>query len=152
MKGASQMGINAVSSFVAPVVAVAAKPVAVHEVANVSSVNSQSVINVRNDSAPVNSGNNDQDSNSNSNSKNTTSNTKQPSANELAKATDEINNFMESMNTNVQFVLHTRTNELLVQVRDSTTQRVLKECPAHELLDAVARMRDCVGVLLDKKA
>jgi len=148
------MGVNAVSSFVAAPVAVVARPVAVQEATN---VNSQSANNVQSDSAvdATNSANNKQDSTNNPNNPNNanaTSTTKQPTESQLAKATDELNNFMSSMNTDVKFKLHTGTNELMIQVEDSKTHKILKECPAHELLDAVARMREYVGVLLDKKA
>ena len=75
----------------------------------------------------------------------------QPSEDEFKNVTDELNNFMQSINTDITFALHTETNTLMVQVEDGKTHKVLKEFPAHELLDTVARIRDCVGVFLDKK-
>lgn len=75
----------------------------------------------------------------------------QSSADEFQKMTDELNNFMESMNTDIHFVLHTKTDTLMIQVQDNKTHKVLKECPSHELLDMVAKMRDTIGILLDKK-
>lgn len=143
------MSINAVSSLVSSSVAVAARPVVLQEVTTTSSVTSQPVTSMKSNSAEdiANSADGKQD-NTTANNANTT---KQPSENELAKVTDEINNFMESMNTDIQFVLHTKTNELMVQVQEGKNRKVLKEFPAHELLDAVARMREYVGLLLDKK-
>lgn len=75
----------------------------------------------------------------------------QPSVKELECVTEELNQFMESMNTNIGFALHTKTKTLMVQVEDNKTHKILKEFPAHELLDMVSRIRDCVGVFLDKK-
>jgi flagellar protein FlaG len=71
---------------------------------------------------------------------------------ELTKVTDELNNFMGEMNTDIKFAWHYKTNQLIVQVEDSRSHRILKECPAHEVLDMVARMRDYVGGLVDKRA
>ena len=65
--------------------------------------------------------------------------------------TNELNKFMQSMNTDIQFLLHTKTSTLMVQVEDRKTHKILKECPAHELLDMVARIREYVGIFLDKK-
>lgn len=81
----------------------------------------------------------------------TTVDNQQSSADEFQKMTDELNNFMESMNTDIHFVLHTKTDTLMIQVQDNKTHKVLKECPSHELLDMVAKMRDTIGILLDKK-
>ncbi len=82
----------------------------------------------------------------------TTVNQKQPSEDELKNVTDELNNFMQAMNTDIKFVLHSKTSTLMIQVEDSKTHKVLKECPAHEVLDMVAKLRDYIGAFLDKKA
>lgn len=81
----------------------------------------------------------------------TTINQKQPSETEVQSITEELNNFMQSMNTDIKFQLHTKTNTLMIQVVEKENHKVLKEVPSHELLDMVARIRDCVGVFLDKK-
>jgi len=75
----------------------------------------------------------------------------QPSEDELSNVTEELNQFMQSMNTDIGFALHTRTKTLMVQVEDGKTHKILKEFPAHELLDMVARIRDCIGAFIDKK-
>ena len=76
----------------------------------------------------------------------------QPSEEKLNSITTELNNCMKSMNTGIGFSLHKETDTLIVQVEDVKTHEVLKEYPAHEFLDQVARIRDCVGVFLDKRA
>jgi len=82
----------------------------------------------------------------------TTADKNQPSENQCKKVTEELNNFMQSMNTDIKFVFHNRTDTLMIQVEDGKTHRVLKEFPAHELLDMVAKMKDDVGALVDQKA
>lgn len=71
---------------------------------------------------------------------------------ELQDITAELNNCMQAMNTDIGFLLHKETGTLIVQVEDVKTHKVLKEYPAREFLDRVARIRDCVGVFLDKMA
>ena len=71
---------------------------------------------------------------------------------ELKDITEELNNCMQAMNTDIGFLLHKETGTLIVQVEDVKTHKVLKEYPAREFLDRVARIRDCVGVFLDKMA
>jgi len=71
---------------------------------------------------------------------------------ELMKAADAMNGFMQAINTDIKFSIHEKTKQIIVQVIDAKDQTVLKEFPPHELLDTIAAIRDYVGVLLDKKA
>lgn len=71
---------------------------------------------------------------------------------DLQDITEGLNDFMVSMNTDIKFVLHTKMKELVVQVVDTKTHKVLRESPPKEILDTLARIRDFVGALLDKKA
>ncbi|MBC2723828.1 flagellar protein FlaG [Desulfosporosinus sp.] len=70
---------------------------------------------------------------------------------EIGQVTDGLNKFMETINTDLKFEIHEKTNRVIVQVVDSKDQRVIKEFPPHELLDTLAAISDYVGVLLDKK-
>lgn len=71
---------------------------------------------------------------------------------EIDEATDEMNSIVKALDTDLQFKLHEKTKELMVQVVDIKSGEVLKEFPPHELLDTKAKIRDFVGALLDKKA
>lgn len=70
---------------------------------------------------------------------------------EMAKTTSEMTKFMELINSDIQFQLHEKTKQLIVQVVDTRDGTVLKEFPPHELLDTMAKIREYVGFLLDKK-
>ncbi|MPN54839.1 hypothetical protein SDC9_202516 [bioreactor metagenome] len=59
---------------------------------------------------------------------------------------------MEMINSDIQFQLHEKTKQLIVQVVDMRDGKVLKEFPPHELLDTMAKIQEYVGLLLDKKA
>lgn len=71
---------------------------------------------------------------------------------DLAKSTQEMTKWIQSLNTDIRFELHEGTQSLMVQVIDSKEQRVLREFPPHEFLDMVAKIREYVGMLLDEKA
>lgn len=64
----------------------------------------------------------------------------------------EMTKFMQLANSDIQFQLHEETKKLIVQVVDTKTNTVLKEFPPHEFLDTIAKIREFVGFLLDKKA
>lgn len=75
----------------------------------------------------------------------------QLSSDDVKNITQELNKFLQLLNSDLQFVVHEKTKKLMVQVIDTTNHKVLKEFPPHELLDTIAKIRDYVGLLLDKK-
>ncbi|QDR81942.1 flagellar protein FlaG [Sporomusa termitida] len=70
----------------------------------------------------------------------------------LEEMSAEMTKFMQLANSDLQFELHEGTQQLIVQVVDIKTNTVLKEFPPHEFLDTIAKIREFVGFLLDKKA
>jgi flagellar protein FlaG len=58
---------------------------------------------------------------------------------------------VQAFNQRLSFVLHTDSGRMQVQVIDNQTQEVVKELPPTEVLETVARIRQAVGLLLDKK-
>lgn len=65
--------------------------------------------------------------------------------------TDQLNNFLESLNTDLRLQLHTKSGEMMVQIVDNKTHKVLREAPSHEYLDLVSKLRESLGAILDKK-
>ncbi len=70
---------------------------------------------------------------------------------EVTQMTEAMNKFVKAMDTNIQFKLHEGTSQLIVQVVDQDSNKVIKEFPPSEFLDTIAAIRDYVGILLDKK-
>lgn len=70
---------------------------------------------------------------------------------DMTKLTAEMTKFMQLINSDIQFQLHEETKQLIVQVVDTRDGKILKEFPPHELLDTMAKIKEYVGVLLDKK-
>ncbi|WP_094603821.1 hypothetical protein SPSIL_042310 [Sporomusa silvacetica DSM 10669] len=73
------------------------------------------------------------------------------STEKLEGITDGLNDFMQYLNTNLKFVLHQKTDRLMVQIVDIKSQKVLREAPPKEILDVVAKIHDLIGALIDQK-
>lgn len=73
------------------------------------------------------------------------------SVQDITKRTNEMNQMMAALNTDLRFSVHDKTQQLMVQMVDSIKNKVIKEFPPHEFLDMVAKIRDYVGMILDKK-
>ena len=71
---------------------------------------------------------------------------------ELATVAADLSDFMQSLNTHIEFSIHEKSGRMMVKVVDTKTHDVLKEFPPEELLDTIGAIREYVGVLLDKKA
>lgn len=71
---------------------------------------------------------------------------------QLTKVNEELNHFLSLIDSNIQFSIHEKSKQLMVQVIDTKDKRVLKEFPSHEMLNIMANIREYVGVLLDKRA
>jgi flagellar protein FlaG len=71
----------------------------------------------------------------------------------LHRVTAAMNQFVDALDTDthIQFKLHQKTNELMVQVVDQKTDKVIREYPTKEFLDTIAAIRTYVGLMLDKK-
>lgn len=70
---------------------------------------------------------------------------------ELQNTTEDMTKWIQNLNTDIQFELHKETNQMMVRVVDTKENKVLREFPPHEFLDTVAKIREYVGMLLDKK-
>ena len=71
---------------------------------------------------------------------------------ELETVAADLSDFMQSLNTDIEFSIHEKSDRMMVKVVDTKTHDVLKEFPPEELLDTIGAIREYVGALLDKKA
>ena len=74
-----------------------------------------------------------------------------PDPEEMRQTVDALNGFLKANESHIQFALHEKMKQLMVQVIDDRTQEVIKTFPPKELLDLAAKIRELVGALLDKK-
>lgn len=72
---------------------------------------------------------------------------------DVKKAVDKLNMFLEDNNTIAEYEFHKKfSNDLMIKIVDKNTKEVIKEFPPEKILDMVAKMCEMVGVLFDKKA
>lgn len=70
---------------------------------------------------------------------------------EDAEAVAEVmNKASEMLNNQLQFEVYEETNTVYVQIVDRKTKEVVKQIPPKEMLELSARIREMVGILIDK--
>ena len=76
----------------------------------------------------------------------------EPSRDELEKATKEMNDFVQTLNSAIEFSLDKDTGATVVKVIDTATKEVLRQIPSEEML-AISKALDKVkGLLVQQKA
>ncbi|HEY4602080.1 MAG TPA: flagellar protein FlaG [Cerasibacillus sp.] len=76
---------------------------------------------------------------------------KQIHVKDVKKAVNNLNTFIEPLQTNLKFQYHEDLNEYYVEVVNPMTEEVIREIPPKKLLDMYAAMADFMGILIDKK-
>lgn len=77
---------------------------------------------------------------------------KQVSKDDLINMSKMMSQFLAMTNPDLKFDVHEDTNRLMVNLVDGKANKVLKTFPSKEFLDMVARIKDYVGMIVDKKA
>ena len=70
---------------------------------------------------------------------------------ELDKAIKEMNGLAKNLRNDVRFQISEELGELVVQVIDSETDEVIRTIPPEYLLNLKVKLRDQVGLLLDRE-
>jgi len=70
---------------------------------------------------------------------------------ELMSLTKELNNEMNPLNTNIEFGFSDDIKGLFVTVFEKDTQKVIRKIPSDEAMELMAKMREIVGMIFDKK-
>lgn len=74
------------------------------------------------------------------------------SAEEIAKAIQEVNKTLALHNTRLEFSIHEKTKGIIVKVMDEKTGEVIREVPSKKVLDMVAMTWEELGLIVDEKA
>jgi len=69
----------------------------------------------------------------------------------LQELTAKLNKEMEPLNPDIKFHYNDRVNELVVNVVDKNTDKVIRKIPSDEALKIMEKMRELVGALFDDK-
>lgn len=75
---------------------------------------------------------------------------KRPTIQEVREAVDQINETMELYRTELRFVLHEESGEIMVKVINAETQEVIREIPPEWTLKIVASVKRMLGLILDR--
>ena len=78
-----------------------------------------------------------------------TENTKDVSAEQIKKTLAELNKKM--MNTACQYGIHEGTGRVTIKIVDKDTRDVIKEIPAEETLELIAKAWELAGIMVDKR-
>lgn len=70
---------------------------------------------------------------------------------EIQKTINEANKKIEPLFLEFQHRIHSKTNRLIVSVVNTATKEVVREIPPEKTLDALAKMWELAGILLDQK-
>lgn len=69
---------------------------------------------------------------------------------DLATATERLNRAAKALSSELRFVIHAATHQIMVRVIDGDGN-VIREIPPERVLDAYARMMETLGLLVDEK-
>ncbi|MBR4707355.1 MAG: flagellar protein FlaG [Pseudobutyrivibrio sp.] len=67
----------------------------------------------------------------------------------LKEAVEKINS--AKSNAEAVFGIHEGTNRVMIKMVDKTTRKVIKEFPAEETLDLIAKAWELAGIMVDEK-
>lgn len=74
------------------------------------------------------------------------------SAEKLEAAIDRLNQMMESSQRSLSFSVDKTSDKVVVEVRDLTTDKVIRQIPNEEALEFAESLDRMIGFLFDKKA
>ena len=75
-----------------------------------------------------------------------------PTQQAIAKAANDIQNFVKEMGRNLQFSIDKTTGYNVVRVVNPDTQELIRQLPSEELLKIAANMKEMGSVLVNQKA
>jgi flagellar protein FlaG len=70
---------------------------------------------------------------------------------ELQHLTEQLNKEMSPLNPDIKFQFNDKVEELVVNVIDKNTDKIIRKIPSDEALKIMEKMRELVGALFDKK-
>lgn len=71
---------------------------------------------------------------------------------QLQQATDELNEQMDKLNTNIAFAFSDETERLYIQVLEKDTGKLIREFPSEKARALAGYLKNAVGLLFDKES
>ena len=70
---------------------------------------------------------------------------------ELLQVTEQLNKEINPLNTNIEFGFSDDIKGMFVTVFEKDSQKVIRKIPSDEAMELMAKMREIVGIIFDKK-
>ena len=70
----------------------------------------------------------------------------------VQQAARQINHFLQSSNSNLQFSVDSESHDVIVRVVDSETKEVIRQIPSEEMVAISHKLDQLSGLLLQQKA
>ncbi len=70
---------------------------------------------------------------------------------DIQKTIDRANKVVEPLFLEFQYKIHEKTNQVMISVINSNTKELVREIPPEKVLDAVAKMWELTGILVDQR-
>ena len=74
------------------------------------------------------------------------------SAEALRQVAQEVNDFLKSSQSNLQFVVDDESKKVVVRIVDSETKQVIRQMPSEEMLAISHSLDKLAGLLIQQKA
>lgn len=69
----------------------------------------------------------------------------------LQKTIDKANKHLFGSNHELSYSVHEKTGQYMIKIVDTDTKEIIREIPPEKTLDAVAKMWELAGILIDEK-
>jgi len=72
------------------------------------------------------------------------------SSEEIKDITEDLNDYMSDLQTNLRFSMYEKLNhQVVVQIKNKATDELIKQIPSEELLELRVKMQELSGLLFD---
>ena len=72
------------------------------------------------------------------------------SSQETERLMENINQILDIFDIEARILVDRQTNMKIIQLRDNTTQKLIRQVPSEEFLSRVIQARDLIGLLIDQ--
>ena len=74
----------------------------------------------------------------------------QPSPGETKRLVDNLNQILNVFDIEAEILVDPQTNIKVIQLRDNTTQKLIRQVPSEEFLSRTLETRELIGLLVDQ--
>ena len=71
---------------------------------------------------------------------------------EMIASIESANQDLKTVDKRLEFSIQEKTKQIMVKVIDQHTDEVIREIPSQKILDVIAGILECAGIIVDEKA